>query len=219
MLVLPARVKPESARGFVREKQAWVEAAWVKIGMRLAAMRPETAAELPETVEFRALEESWRVERCGLRHGRAGWETDAATRTLRLFADDADSARLALRRWLLECAKAVLPPWLARVAAECGLTPDKTGNRKSQLGNVTVRLMASRWGSCSPAGRICLNAKLLFLPAVQVRYVMVHELCHTLHLDHSERFWDEVERREPYALGIRRKLHHASRHMPPWAEE
>ncbi len=214
VLVLPQRASLKSAREFVREKQAWLEAAWAKVGLRLAALRPETEADVPETVELRALEESWRVEGCGLRNGRLGWEADADTRTLRVFADGAEGARRVLRRWLVERAKVALPPWLARVASECGLASGGT-----QAGAVSVRLLSSRWGSCSPDGRICLNAKLLFLPAAHVRYVMVHELCHTLHLDHSARFWDEVERREPYALAIRRKLRHASRYLPAWVED
>ena len=214
VLVLPKRVSLASARQFVREKQDWIESAWSKIGMHLAAARPEAEAPVPDTVEFRALEETWRVECCGLRNGRLGWGADAGMRTLRVFADSADSARRVLRRWLSEYAKAALPPWLGRVAAECGLPRNGTG-----VGAVSVRLLSSRWGSCSPDGRICLNAKLLFLPAAQVRYVMVHELCHTLHLDHSARFWDEVERLEPYAFAIRGKLRHASRYLPAWVED
>jgi predicted metal-dependent hydrolase len=219
VLVLPKRMSLASAREFVREKQAWIEAAWSKIGMHLAALRPDPEVSVPETVELRALEETWRVDCCGLRNGCAGWEADAGTRTLRIFADGADSARRVLRRWLLGHAKAALPPWLERVAAECGLPAGKPGHRNPRAAAVTVRLLSSRWGSCSADGRICLNAKLLFLPAAQVRYVMVHELCHTLHLDHSARFWDEVERLEPYAFAIRGKLRHASRYMPHWVED
>ena len=209
VLVVPARMRPETAREFLRQKQGWIETAWTKMGMRLATREPATeSAGLPATIELRALGETWTVEECGLRNGRVGWETDVAARTLRVAAADAESVRRVLTLWLVAHAKSALTPWLARVADECGLH-----NRAC-----AVRLMSSRWGSCSPDGRICLNAKLLFLPPEQVRYVMVHELCHTLHLNHSVRFWDEVERLEPYAFALRRKLHHASRHIPGWAE-
>ena len=228
VLVLPVRVRPESAREFVRQKQGWLEAAWTRLGLRLAAWLPTPDVGLPPTVELRALAEVWTVEHGGLRHGRAGWEAILETRTLHVFAADADSAKALLRHWLVVHAKSALPPWLRRVAAECAVgdvPPHKNhggthaGWGKFQAGAVTVRLLSSRWGSCAANGRICLNAKLLFLPPAQVRYVIVHELCHRLHLDHSERFWDAVERFEPYAFELRKKLHHASRYTPGWVEE
>ena len=220
VLVLPTRVRPESARDFVRQKQGWIEAAWTRMGLRLAALLPLADTGLPATLELRALNEVWTVELGELRHGRAGWEAVPETRTLRVFAAEADSAKAVLRHWLVAHAKSALPPWVGRVAAECAVVEPhaSSGPGTFRANTVAVRLLSSRWGSCSADGRIGLNAKLLFLPPAQVRYVIIHELCHTLHLDHSPRFWDAVERFEPYAFELRKKLRHASRHMPGWLE-
>ncbi len=55
----------------------------------------------------------------------------------------------------------------------------------------------SLWGSCSPDGLISLNWRLVLAPREVFRYVIVHELCHRRHLNHSQRFWGLVERQMP----------------------
>ena len=54
---------------------------------------------------------------------------------------------------------------------------------------VSVRNQRSRWGSCSPAGHICLNWRLVLMPDAVRDYVLIHELMHLRRLDHSRHFW------------------------------
>jgi predicted metal-dependent hydrolase len=58
---------------------------------------------------------------------------------------------------------------------------------------VTVRNQRSRWGSCSPARTISLNWRLIQTPSLVSDYIILHELCHLRHMNHSRRFWREVE--------------------------
>jgi len=56
----------------------------------------------------------------------------------------------------------------------------------------------TRWGSCSPSGRVSLNWRLVQMPPPVRDYVLLHELAHLKHPDHSSRFWREVERLCPW---------------------
>lgn len=62
---------------------------------------------------------------------------------------------------------------------------------------VRLRFMRSRWGSCSHRGIITLSTPLLFTSPAILRYVIIHELAHMIHPDHSVRFWRTVEAHEP----------------------
>ena len=61
-------------------------------------------------------------------------------------------------------------------------------------GQITIRAQRSRWGSCSSKGNLNFNCLLMLVPAHVLDYVVVHELCHLRELNHSPRFWAEVER-------------------------
>jgi hypothetical protein len=58
--------------------------------------------------------------------------------------------------------------------------------------SVTVKDYKSRWGCCDGKNNICFNYKLMMLPERLQDYVIVHELCHTVHHDHSKKFWELV---------------------------
>ena len=121
--------------------------------------------------------------------------------------DDMEACGKALRRWLSRRAVRHLPSLLAEVGREEGLSYSK----------VAVRGQRTRWGSCSTRGVISLNRHLLFVSPRLVRYVILHELCHTVRADHSARFWREVRRREPQVDLLRKELRAAGRRVPAWA--
>ena len=81
-------------------------------------------------------------------------------------------------------AKEVLPGKVAHYAAIVGV----------DYGRIFVRNQKTRWGSCSAKGNLNFNCQLMRLPEEIVDYVVVHELCHRKEMNHSPRFWAEVER-------------------------
>jgi len=62
---------------------------------------------------------------------------------------------------------------------------------------ITIKSQRTRWGSCSAKGNLNFNLALLLVPPEVLDYVVVHELCHRLEMNHSARFWKQVERVYP----------------------
>ena len=88
---------------------------------------------------------------------------------------------------LLAAAKEDLPRRVERLALQVGVSVNR----------VTIRCQRTRWGSCSAKGNINLNCLLMICPEEVRDYVVVHELCHRREMNHSPRFWAEVERVMP----------------------
>ena len=85
---------------------------------------------------------------------------------------------------LAELAKQVIPVKAAHYA----------NLMQVDYGRITIRNQKTRWGSCSAKGNLNFNCLLMLLPSEIVDYVVVHELCHRKEMNHSPRFWAEVER-------------------------
>ena len=76
----------------------------------------------------------------------------------------------------------------------------------TEYGKITVRRQQSRFGSCSAKGNLNFNLALMLAPMEILDYVVVHELCHRLEMNHSERFWNHVARVCPYYKAAKKWL-------------
>jgi hypothetical protein len=67
---------------------------------------------------------------------------------------------------------------------------DEFKKHKVEPGSIVLRDMPTRWGSCTPNGKIILNPELIKAPRGCIEYVIIHELCHLIHHDHTQKFID-----------------------------
>ncbi|HXH27008.1 MAG TPA: M48 family metallopeptidase [Candidatus Acidoferrum sp.] len=122
---------------------------------------------------------------------------DSRPQLRRLLADAPSRATDPLQlKALRKKAKEFLPSRLQQLAAKHGFSYQKS--RLSSAG--------TRWGSCSSRGTISLNIYLMTLPSELIDYVIIHELCHTKHMNHSRSFWQLVAAYCPDYKQLRRLL-------------
>ncbi|MDY0042894.1 MAG: SprT family zinc-dependent metalloprotease [Desulforhabdus sp.] len=163
----------------------------------------------PEAFDLPALAETWRVEYRATRAQTVGARTDQQGRIVVFGAvKDYERCQAALRRWLARRAKETIVPWLESMAAKSGF----------RTKHVMIKNQRTRWGSCSADGAISLNAKLLFLESKMVRYVLMHELCHTLERNHTSRFWTHLRLFEPQSDLLHGQMRDAWKQIPAWAQ-
>ncbi|MDO5294895.1 MAG: SprT family zinc-dependent metalloprotease [bacterium] len=90
----------------------------------------------------------------------------------------------------------VLENWLRRQAA--AVIQEKVEQYSRLLGvtyqNITIKDQKTRWGSCSSRGNLNFNYRLIMAPAEVLDYVVIHELAHRIHMNHSKDFWQTVEK-------------------------
>lgn len=109
---------------------------------------------------------------------------------------DTDSVRRDAMRFITDLANKELRESCERLIQRTRLCPKK----------ITIKPMKSCWGRCSSNGSISLNFYLYEHPKECMDYVVVHELCHLVHMDHSKEFWALVEKYIPDCKEIRRRL-------------
>ncbi|HEX6988542.1 MAG TPA: SprT family zinc-dependent metalloprotease, partial [Bacillota bacterium] len=190
------RLTREDIDRIVAAHRDWIERTRRKVLQRQEARRAAAQAPPPSVLDLPAIGERWQIRYRAT--GHPGVRLTEQTRARRLEVEgavhDSRACRAVLKGWLRQKARMHLIPWLERVSAETGL----------RYQQARVRCQKTRWGSCSNRGTINLNVKALFLPPELVRHLLVHELCHTVHLNHSPAFWALVRRHDPDAERLRR---------------
>ena len=202
IVAVPARCSRRRAEEAVRGKLAWVRR---KLGERVAlAQLPPHRYEAGERFPWRGREYGLLIvddnaATTGRGDGRAQLAFDLAGADV----DDVDAdgplclrdghfelararrrdGRVLFEAWYRRRATEVLNARIAHFAALVGVVPPR----------VTVKDMRSRWGSCSAKGRVSLHWGLALLDPALLDYVVVHELCHLLELNHQPAFWRRVE--------------------------
>jgi predicted metal-dependent hydrolase len=175
-VVLPRGASVARAEVFLREKSAWV----LRTLERMRQSTPPKATQplrSGRVLSFAGEPLTLRIQ-TGAPAGRFRAVRDGSILTLTV--SDADEARV----------RAALVAWYRRQAPGIFAERLERCNRLGlPYGRVTIKEQKSRWGSCSHAGNLNFNWRLLLAPLPVLDYVVVHELCHLREANHGQRFW------------------------------
>ena len=171
----PSHITEGEVRNFLQEHTRWIRLNYVK-ALDMAENLKEH--EFRDGGKVLYLGEEYVVRLSG--RGRVVKTADEI-----IFPEGSDEN--TFERWIKARAKEYLPVRLRYRAYEMGI-----GYRDMRISGAK-----SKWGSCSETGMITLSWRLMMCPPESIEYVLIHELCHRLHMDHSKDFWAEVERFMP----------------------
>ena len=201
--MVPKRASAREVEEFVDAHREWIRNARAEFAKEHL---PEPFS-LPSSVRLPAIDRAFcvRYERdtggISVRYRVGGNTVVLSGRT-----GDEQLCVRALKRWLTALAK---KEYLPRLSALSGLTDNP-------FRKMHVRGQKTCWGSHSSTGTLSLNYCLLFLDPEQLRYVMIHELCHARHMNHSARFWRLVGRFEPRYRDLDKDLNVCWKRIPTW---
>jgi predicted metal-dependent hydrolase len=207
-VVVPRGFDTRKIAQILERSKRWIRAALERVESQRKALAATPPWQLPALVALPAAGAVWQVE--GIKTGTRSVsvrEQPAGRLLVSGAIEDEAGCRNALTRWLMHQARNRLIPRLDEISQRTGLKHRR----------VLIRRQTTRWASCSVRGTISLNAKLLCLPPELVDYVLVHELCHLNHMNHSKRFWDLVRRHHPDCRTHDRQLREFWRSLPRWA--
>lgn len=201
-LVVPFRNSERSALEFLDQQKNWI---FKHQDLLLPKIQQQ---ELPAEIYLNAIEKTWKIR----------YEKVAGYKKIKLLQLPGElvlygeSLELKdciheLKEWLYIIAEKELYIWLKQLSQRCQLP----------FNQLSIRNQSTRWGSCSHEKNINLNVKLLFLPKEMTEYILIHELCHTRHLNHSEKFWHLVETFVPnYRQLIQQLKQIKNAYFPAW---
>lgn len=160
-----------------------------RLNMRIHPESPHVRISIPAWLP---MAEVWRMV-----DENRGWIDDAISRSMHRMSARVANEPALTREEALAFARKVLKR-LNYWSEVMGLSYSK----------LAIRQMKSRWGSCSVSGRICINRRLAHYPDTWLEYVIVHELAHLAHPNHSPHFWALVEKYCPDWRKIRAEMRH-----------
>ncbi len=186
LLVIPKRVPRATAHAFLKSREAWIRDKLVELKTRAARipLKRPMRWDGSDTISLRGREMNVRVVLARLARPTLRFGDDISLFCAATDLTDPDHLSQALRAALAKLARHDARVLLDAESARLGV--DFSGPR--------IADQKSLWGSCTPDGLISLNWRLVMAPPEALRYVVIHELCHRRHLDHSPRFWRLVEK-------------------------
>ena len=178
---MPAHMPLAQAEQFVQQKKTWIK-------HHLAASPPPVSQQFRsgETLLFHGRPVTLTIHSAQSRNA-VSLQADQLQLLCRDAAPQSAQLKQQLSRWLRQQAQAYLSERTQQLVSHTGLQPTQ----------LTIRSYTARWGSCKTNGSIQLNWKLIMAPPSVSDYVIIHELCHLRHHNHSPAFWQLVAQFDP----------------------
>lgn len=182
--IVPLRFNIKNIPALIEKNRTWIENQLTRIAIEQNELQSDNS--LPSDIHLPAINQTWNIN-----YTYSDTPNLITTTTeIQLMGNISDKihCKKILISWIKNQAKTYLPQQLKTLSQELELNYQK----------VAIRQQSSRWGSCSAKKSINLNYKLIFLPAALVKHIMIHELCHTIHFNHSTDFWNLVAKYDPH---------------------
>lgn len=197
----PWRVSEGQLRAIVEEKQDWILKKRQEIQDRNEKRQPRTYGSGLQCPLYGRAYELDILENANLNICKI--HTEGARLILEGPVKEEEQVRELLREWYIRQAREIFAQQAAYYAASMGVS----------YGTIRIREQKTRWGSCSSKGNLNFNWKLLLAPPRVLDYVVVHELSHLKHMDHSPNFWNCVREVLPEFEEQRRWLREHGREL------
>lgn len=194
--------RPVDINALLIEKKAWI----LKHSVLLEQAAKKDKVSLPTSLLLSAIDETWEIDHMQ----NCAKPTLFAAAGSRLVIMDKDlnieRAFRLLHLWLKRKAAQHLIPWLTELSLRHQLPFNKAA----------VRNQKTQWGSCSSSKNIQLNYKILFLPKALAEHILLHELSHLQHLNHSRAFWQLLSALDPHCHEHNKALKTIESELPAW---
>lgn len=191
-VVAPLKVSDRKIHAFVEAQQDWIRAAMLRVAEKartVPSLAPDEYAD-GMAIPYRGRQLPMQIELTKAKLVRIQLQADSFLVNLPSHADQeqrSELVRQAFIRWMKNQARLEANIEIEKHAPRFALFPK----------SLRIKTQKSRWGSCGPNNDINLNWLLMLAPPAVLEYVIVHELCHIKHKNHSQDFWRLVEKHLP----------------------
>lgn len=207
LVVVPKGYDENKIPTLLKQKKIWIADALKRIGETRRFLESRPVKHLPDVVRLVALGETWPIIYREEESRPGVWlRTENGKLTISGWGLKQEAVIRKLNGWLRARVREGLFPITATLAAK----------HHFNLRGLLVKNQRTRWASCSAQRNLSINTKLLFLSPDLVRYVLIHELCHTVHMNHTKEFWRLVQACEPCYKVLDEKLRGAWKTVPQW---
>jgi len=190
-----------------REQQDWITRTVDKLQIQNQKKLQAKHCKLPSHIVLTALQQSFSI--CYICRNNQDLVIETIDKTKLIISGDTRDKKSIfnlLEYFFKNYAREYLKQRLDQLSSEFNLPYNR----------LTVRAQKTRWGSCSSKKNINLNYRLIFMDKQSMDYILLHELLHTIHMNHSKVYWSHFERLMPDALYRDKQINQMAKKLPCW---